>query len=76
MQKIELVDGLSYPALKKHLEIKRHEIEALENEPRQCWSCQNLNREGGPACKLYNAAPPREFLDQGCDAWTFDYIPF
>ena len=76
MPRIELVDGLSWPELKEHIKEKRNELEAIDNIDRHCWSCSHLDRKGPPECRKFNATPPREFLNAGCDEWILEYIPF
>ena len=39
-----------------------------------CSNCLHL--QTGMRCRLASAVPPTEVIENGCEAWVFDDIPF
>lgn len=59
--------------LKIRLELHRRELRFLEGISVGCRSCEHYSM---PECLKYASSPPPDVVQQGCDEWTYDFIPF
>lgn len=59
--------------LQIRLELHRRELRLLEGVKVECPTCEYWFR---PQCMKYKSDPPPEVVQQGCDDWTYDFIPF
>jgi len=64
MTRNELTDHIGY--------VERELIFYKQLKP-NCTTCDNLRDS---VCRKYQAAPPDDFINHGCDAWDFDDVPF
>lgn len=64
MNRNELIDRIGF--------VER-ELSVLKNLKTNCTSCDNFRHS---VCHKYRAAPPDDFIIQGCDAWEWDDVPF
>jgi hypothetical protein len=39
-------------------------------------NCLNCDDHKDGYCKRFSASPPADFLQQGCEHWNFDDVPF
>ena len=51
----------------------RSELNMLESVAMNCTRCASYQLNS--VCRTYGPIPP-EFVQQGCDEWFFDNIPF
>lgn len=40
-----------------------------------CTTCDDFTKETG-FCKRHGGNPPADFVQQGCDQWNFDDVPW
>jgi hypothetical protein len=59
--------------LKIRLELHGRELKRLQSIRIECQSCEHYMSN---FCKKFEAAPPQEVIANGCDEWTYDFIPF
>lgn len=54
----------------------RRQLDDLERVRMACNTCAHLTQHR--VCSLFDAEPPTEAIttDIGCDAWTWDEVPF
>jgi len=54
----------------------RRQLDDLERVRMACNTCTHLT--GHRVCDLFDAEPPAEAIttDIGCEAWTYDNVPF
>ncbi len=55
------------------LELHGRELQRLQSIKINCQSCDHYARS---MCLKFQAPPPPEVVAQGCDEWTYDFIPF
>ena len=60
--------------LKTKIELFRRELKLLESIKVGCLSCEHGTRKGW--CDKFEAAPPSDVIDVGCDEYVYDEIPF
>ena len=55
----------------------RRELQPLERVTYSCQHCENYS-PSSRVCSVFNQRPPPEAItnDIGCEAWTYDSIPF
>lgn len=41
-----------------------------------CQSCEHHSYSKGPYCDKWKSRPPPDIVQQGCEEWTYDFIPF
>lgn len=56
-----------------HIAACRREYEWLTAYDRGCKGCSKYQ---GAVCTQFKAAPPADFIPQGCDHWDYDEVPF
>lgn len=56
------------------LEFHKQQVRLLEMNKPSCGSCQHFSMHN--VCKKFDAKPPDEVIQSGCDDWVFDEIPF
>ena len=59
--------------LKLKIDLHRRELKSLESIAVGCKSCEHFSM---PECMKYESNPPPDVVQQGCDEWTYDNIPF
>lgn len=59
--------------LQIRLELHQRELRALERIKVGCRSCEHYSM---PECLKFQQNPPPDIVQQGCDEWTYDHIPF
>jgi hypothetical protein len=57
------------------INVARREMEYWEGilKTKNCMDCQEFQQN---LCHKYNAEPPPEVKEVGCDEWNWDCIPF
>ena len=60
--------------LQIRIEMHRRELNGLERIRVGCSSCEHYSNAGW--CGKFEASPPPDVVEQGCDDWTYDFIPF
>ena len=62
--------------LQIRLGLFERELNQLRSIQVHCQSCEHYHYSGGPKCDKWNVQPPPEVVRQGCDDWSYDFIPF
>ena len=60
--------------LQAKIELFRRELNELQMIKVSCRTCEH--GASGGWCSKFQAAPPEEVQQAGCDDWSFDSIPF
>lgn len=60
--------------LQIRLDLFERELKRLRSIGVGCQSCEHY-RNGGQ-CERWNSQPPPEVMQQGCDDWSYDFVPF
>lgn len=59
--------------LKIRIDLFERELKQLSAIKVECRSCENYARG---VCEKWQAAPPPDVVQQGCEEWTYDFVPF
>lgn len=59
--------------LRIRIELHQRELRTLERIKVGCRSCEHYAM---PECVKFQSSPPPDIVQQGCDEWIYDHIPF
>lgn len=59
--------------LKIRVDLFERELKQLHAIKVGCRSCEHYSM---PECMKYEQSPPPDVVQQGCDEWSYDFIPF
>lgn len=59
--------------LQVRVEIFERELKQLRSIKVGCQSCVHYARS---VCAKWEVAPPPDIVQQGCEEWTYDFVPF
>lgn len=62
--------------LQIRVELFRRELRSLEAIKVGCQSCEHYRYSTRPECARWDSQPPPDVVHQGCDEWSYDFIPF
>lgn len=57
-------------------DIVERELNHLRSIKIHCQSCEHYRFSNGPECDKWKTNPPPEIVRQGCEEWTYDFVPF
>lgn len=60
--------------LNDRIAVLKKELAVLEGVKVECATCRHFARNG--VCSLFNAEPPVDVINAGCESWVWDEIPF
>lgn len=66
MTRNDIIDRIGYA---------ERELNWLRGLHPNCTNCDDFTKEAG-FCKRHGGNPPPEFVQQGCEQWNFDDVPF
>ena len=53
----------------------QRDLDWLRGLQTNCTTCYDFTNDTG-FCKRHGGTPPPDFVQQGCDQWNFDDVPF
>ncbi len=62
--------------LKIRVDLFEGELKKLREIKTHCQSCEHYQYSPRPACDKWKSQIPPEVVQQGCEEWTYDFIPF
>lgn len=57
-------------------DIVERELNHLRSIKIHCQSCEHYQYSPRPTCDKWKSQIPPEVVQQGCEEWTYDFIPF
>lgn len=62
--------------LKIRIDLFDRELKQLRSIKVYCQSCEHYRYSSGPECDKWKSRPPPDVVQQGCEEWTYDFVPF
>ena len=59
--------------LSDRIDYAKRDLKWLQEIKTNCTTCDDYQQG---VCMRYQASPPPEFVEQGCNAWNYDDVPF
>lgn len=63
---------------KENLEGLKTDVAYWERNTPSCKNCDDWRpgKQNSGRCSKWDAVPPQDVIETGCDEWTFDEVPF